>query len=84
MIHAPYKKDTTGGPCFYVTFKKERFMDNVNDKRDRMALISFHVPQTYLEALDELVRLGIYPSRSEAVRAALRELLAKYKLDGET
>ncbi|MEZ0318622.1 MAG: ribbon-helix-helix domain-containing protein [Pyrobaculum sp.] len=56
----------------------------MNDKRDRMALISFHVPQTYLEALDELVRLGIYPSRSEAVRAALRELLAKYKLDGET
>ncbi|MEM3996159.1 MAG: ribbon-helix-helix domain-containing protein [Pyrobaculum sp.] len=56
----------------------------MSDKRDRMVLISFHVPQTYLEALDELVRLGVCPSRSEAVRAALRELLARYKLDGET
>lgn len=84
MTHAPSRRDTTGEPHFYVMFKKEHFTDNVSDKRDRMVLISFHVPQTYLEALDELVRLGVYPSRSEAVRAALRELLARYKLDGET
>jgi Predicted transcriptional regulators containing the CopG/Arc/MetJ DNA-binding domain len=51
-------------------------------KKMKMVLISFHVPQAYVEALDELVKLGKYPSRSEAIRAALREMLNKYKLDG--
>jgi len=54
----------------------------VSKERKRMVLISFHVPQSYVEMLDELVKLGLYPSRSEAIRAALRELLNKYKLDG--
>ncbi|RFA94626.1 CopG family transcriptional regulator [Pyrobaculum aerophilum] len=30
-----------------------------------------------LEELDELVRRGIFPNRSEAIRAALRDLLYK-------
>ncbi len=54
----------------------------MSKERERMVLISFHVPQSYVEVLDELVKLGLYPSRSEAIRAALRELLNKYKLDG--
>ncbi|AEA12296.1 hypothetical protein TUZN_0810 [Thermoproteus uzoniensis 768-20] len=33
-----------------------------------------------LEELDELVRRGIYPNRSEAIRAAIRELLYKESL----
>ena len=41
--------------------------------------ISFHVPRTYAEGLDELVRRGIYPSRSEAVRDAIAQLLARVK-----
>jgi len=45
--------------------------------QDRMTLISVHVPKKMLEELDELVRRGIFPNRSEAIRAALRDLLYK-------
>jgi len=47
-------------------------------EKEKMVLISFHVPQAYVEMLDELVKSGVFPNRSEAVRAALRELLSKY------
>jgi metal-responsive CopG/Arc/MetJ family transcriptional regulator len=53
--------------------------DRVSRKRERMVLVSFHVPQTYIDTINELVRRGVYPSRSEAVRAAIRELLGKYR-----
>ena len=53
----------------------------MSKEREKMVLISFHVPRSYVEVIDELVRLGLYPSRSEAIRVALRELLGKYKLD---
>ncbi len=45
-----------------------------------MKLISFKAPTTYLEGLDELVRAGVYSSRSEAIRIAIRDLL-KRELD---
>ncbi len=50
--------------------------------KEKMVLISFHLPKSYVDVIDELVRRGVYPSRSEAIRAALRELVNKYKLDG--
>lgn len=40
-----------------------------------MKLISFKGPRKQIEALDELVRLGIYASRSEAIRVAIRDLI---------
>lgn len=42
-----------------------------------MNLISVKIPETFLEGLDDLVRLGVYPSRSEAIRVAIRDLLRK-------
>ena len=42
-----------------------------------MKLISFKAPNTYLEGLDELVRVGVYSSRSEAIRMAIRDLLKR-------
>ena len=42
-----------------------------------MKLISFKAPNTYLEGLDELVRAGVYSSRSEAIRMAIRDLLKR-------
>lgn len=45
--------------------------------QDKMSLISVHVPKKMLEELDDLVRRGIFPNRSEAIRAALRDLLYK-------
>ncbi|AFA39717.1 putative transcriptional regulators containing the CopG/Arc/MetJ DNA-binding domain [Pyrobaculum oguniense TE7] len=47
-------------------------------EKEKMILISFHVPRSYVEILDDLVRMGLYPSRSEAIRSALREFLNKY------
>jgi Arc/MetJ-type ribon-helix-helix transcriptional regulator len=40
-----------------------------------MVLISVHLPKQTLEELDELVRQGVFPSRSEAIRIAIRDLL---------
>jgi len=41
----------------------------------RMKLVTVMLPEAYLEGLDELVRAGVYPSRSAAIRAAVRGLL---------
>jgi len=43
--------------------------------KERMALISVHLPKQMLEELDELVSQGVFPSRSEAIRIAIRDLL---------
>ena len=40
-----------------------------------MDMITVHVPREFLHGLDELVRSKRYPSRSEAVRVAIRDLL---------
>lgn len=40
-------------------------------------LVTVKMPETYLEGLDELVKLGRYSSRSEAIRIAVRELLRR-------
>lgn len=74
--------DTTGAPFYFAIFKKRDSHINVARGKEKMVLISFHIPKSYVEVLDELVRRGVYPSRSEAIRAALRELVNKYKLDG--
>jgi len=40
-----------------------------------MKLITVKVPEALLEGVDELVRAGMYQSRSAAIRAAVRDLL---------
>jgi Arc/MetJ-type ribon-helix-helix transcriptional regulator len=42
-----------------------------------MELVSFHIQKQALEEIDELVKQGVFPSRSEAIRYAIRKLLAK-------
>jgi len=42
---------------------------------EKMVLISVHVPKRILEAVDGLVKEGILPNRSEAIRMALLILL---------
>jgi len=42
-----------------------------------MELISVHIQKQALEEIDELVKQGVFPSRSEAIRYAIRKLLAK-------
>jgi Arc/MetJ-type ribon-helix-helix transcriptional regulator len=45
--------------------------------KERMVLISVHLPKQMLEEIDELVKQGVFPSRSEAIRIAIRDLLYK-------
>ena len=42
-----------------------------------MKLVTVKMPETYIEGLDELVKMGRYSSRSEAIRVAVRELLKR-------
>ena len=48
-----------------------------------MVLVSFHIPQKMLQQIEELVRQGLFPSRSEVIRSAIRELLLKHKVQKE-
>lgn len=40
-----------------------------------MKLITLYVPQPKLAAIDNLVDLGLYPNRAEAIRTAINDLL---------
>jgi antitoxin ParD1/3/4 len=40
-----------------------------------MKIITINLPEKYLSAIQTLNDLGIYPSRSEAIRIALKEFL---------
>jgi antitoxin ParD1/3/4 len=40
-----------------------------------MKLVTIILPESYLEGLHELVREGMYPSRSAAIRMAIRDML---------
>jgi len=42
-----------------------------------LQLITVKMSDIYVSALDKLVELGMYPSRSEAIRVAIRDLLMK-------
>ena len=48
-----------------------------------MKVVSVHIPEPYLEALDELVRRKLYPNRAEAIRMAVRDFI-KNELHIET
>ena len=40
-----------------------------------MRSIQIYLPEPLIEALDELVRVKMYPHRSEAIRLAVRDLI---------
>jgi len=44
----------------------------------KMILITVHVTEQQVKALDRLVKLRLYPSRSEAIRTAIRDLIDRY------
>lgn len=48
-----------------------------SDKDERLVLVSFRIPKQMLDELDELVREGVFSSRSEAIRAAIRDLIIR-------
>ncbi|MCK4481298.1 MAG: ribbon-helix-helix protein, CopG family [Candidatus Lokiarchaeota archaeon] len=42
-----------------------------------MKIITINLPEKYLQAIQILNDMGVYPSRSEAIRVALRQFLSK-------
>ncbi len=42
-----------------------------------MRVITVKVPKAYLEELNRLIEAGLFPSRSEAIRIAIRDLLQR-------
>ncbi|MCD6369280.1 MAG: CopG family transcriptional regulator [Thermoproteales archaeon] len=42
-----------------------------------MRLITVHLPIAYINALRSLVRIGLYPNVSEAIRVAIRDFIHK-------
>ncbi len=42
-----------------------------------MKIVTVKMPEDYIAALDELVKRGLFTSRSEAIRIAVRDLLMK-------
>ncbi|NWF96801.1 MAG: type II toxin-antitoxin system ParD family antitoxin [Candidatus Thorarchaeota archaeon] len=42
-----------------------------------MRLITVKMSDIYVDGVDKLVKKGMYPSRSEAIRVAIRDLLMK-------
>jgi Arc/MetJ-type ribon-helix-helix transcriptional regulator len=41
-------------------------------------IISFHVPEYMLEALDKLVEMGLFNNRSDAIRTAIFLMLSNH------
>jgi Arc/MetJ-type ribon-helix-helix transcriptional regulator len=51
-----------------------------------MKVVTVHLPEAYLEAIDELVKKKLYPNRAEVIRMAVRDLIrreAKLGIYGE-
>jgi Ribbon-helix-helix protein, copG family. len=42
-----------------------------------MKIVTVHLPEAYLEAIDELVRMKVYPNRAEVIRMAVRDLIQR-------
>ncbi|AEH39491.1 ribbon-helix-helix domain-containing protein [Halopiger xanaduensis] len=59
-------------PTAPVTTDRDR--ETTGETMDR---VSFRVPDRQLEDLDALVDRGRYPNRSEAIRAAVRQLVGE-------
>lgn len=42
-----------------------------------MKIVTINLPVPFLDALEKLTDYGLYPSRSEAIRVALRDFLSR-------
>ena len=42
-----------------------------------MKVVTVHLPEAYIEAIDELVKRKVYANRAEAIRMAVRDLIRR-------
>jgi len=47
-------------------------------REDDLVNLGIRIPRSYIEALDTLVTLGFYKTRSDAIRAGIRKLLNEF------
>ncbi len=40
-----------------------------------MKVVTVHLPEAYIEAIDQLVKRKLYPNRAEAIRMAVRDFI---------
>lgn len=45
--------------------------------KEKMVLISVHVPRQMLRELNQLINEGVFSSRSEAIRTAIRDMILR-------
>jgi len=50
-------------------------LTETNEKKPKMVNITINIPHLYDENIQKLINMKIVPSRSEAIRIALREYL---------
>jgi len=48
-----------------------------SEVKEKLVLISLRIPKQMYNELENLVARGLFPSRSEAIRTAIRNLLLK-------
>lgn len=41
----------------------------------RLKVVTVHLPEPYVEAIDRLVSRKVYPNRAEAIRMAVRDFI---------
>ena len=46
-----------------------------------MERVTLRIPKQQIDAVEQMVETGQYPNRSEAIRAAVREMLAEEQSD---
>jgi len=44
----------------------------------KLRVVTVNLPEAYIKAIDELIKLRLYASRSELIRTAVRNLIQKY------
>lgn len=60
-----------------VSLYIQNFLDSHVVRIRNMNLVTVKMSDIYVNGLDKLVELGMYPSRSEAIRVAIRDLLRR-------
>ena len=48
---------------------------------NNMERVTLRIPKQQIEEVERMVELGDYPNRSEAIRAAVREMVAEERSD---
>ena len=61
------------------------FLHQVSGHREVMdvKVVTVHLPEAYIEAIDQLVRKKLYPNRAEAIRIAVRDFIMEEAMISE-